>query len=56
MTGLAAIVPAPRICYYQFIHGLRFPKPSPDPLLLSPVEHLRRVYVLVSDSLSKLIL
>ena len=43
--GLGAIVPAPVICYYEFTYGSCFPKP----LLLLPVEHLRRVYLLVSD-------
>jgi hypothetical protein len=33
--------------YYQCIHGSRFPKP----VLLLPVEHFRRVSVLVFDLL-----
>ncbi|MDR3750020.1 MAG: hypothetical protein P4K94_00905, partial [Terracidiphilus sp.] len=45
ITGMGAIVPIPVICYYEFTHGLCFSKP----LLLLPVEHLRRVYLLVSD-------
>jgi hypothetical protein len=42
---------APLFCYYDFTHGSRFPKP----LLLSPVEHLRRVSLLVSDLSAQLI-
>jgi hypothetical protein len=34
-----------RFCYYKWTHGLRFPKP----VLLLPVEHIRRVSPLVSE-------
>ena len=44
----AALVPGSEFCYHLFTHGLRLTKP----LLLLPVEHLRRVPPLVSDLLS----
>jgi hypothetical protein len=41
----ASLVPFSGFCYYKQTHGTCFPKP----VLLLPVEHLRRVSPLVSD-------